>query len=270
MATNLAELYKETAEKFGDKPAYATRNKQKEFESVSWKEIYEMGLNLATGLIDLGVEAREHVGLLADNRLEWMIADYGVQICGAADVPRGTDVTDQDIQYILPHSDAKVVFVEHEAMLNKLKANMDKLPNIKHIIMMDKETKVPADVLHMYDLMEKGKQLRASGDRHAEERMAGIKPDDLFTLIYTSGTTGAPKGVMLMHSNMLFQLNNMPIDISPDDRILSILPVWHIFERVFEMIAISKGCCTYYTNVRNLGDDMKIVKPTFIEIFMIS
>ena len=264
MATNLAELYKETAEKFGDKPAYATRNKQKEFESVSWKEIYEMGLNLATGLIDLGVEAREHVGLLADNRLEWMIADYGVQICGAADVPRGTDVTDQDIQYILPHSDAKVVFVEHEAMLNKLKANMDKLPNIKHIIMMDKETKVPADVLHMYDLMEKGKQLRASGDRHAEERMAGIKPDDLFTLIYTSGTTGAPKGVMLMHSNMLFQLNNMPIDISPDDRILSILPVWHIFERVFEMIAISKGCCTYYTNVRNLGDDMKIVKPTFM------
>lgn len=264
MATNLAELYKETADKFGDKPAFATRNKQKEFESVSWKELYEMGANLATGLIDLGVQAREHVGLLADNRFEWILADYAVQLSGAADVPRGTDVTDQDIQYILPHSDAKVVFVEHQAMLDNLKRNLDKLPNVKTIIMMDKETKVPSDVLHLYDLMEKGKQLRAAGDKRVEERVAGIKPDDLFTLIYTSGTTGAPKGVMLMHSNMLFQLNNMPIDISPDDRILSILPVWHIFERVFEMIAVSKGCCTYYTNVRNLGDDMKIVKPTFM------
>ncbi len=264
MATNLAELYKETAEKFGSKSAFASRNKQKEFEAINWKDLYDMGVNLATGLIDLGVEAREHVGLLADNRLEWIVADYGVQLAGAADVPRGTDVTDQDIQYILPHSDAKVVFVEHQAMLDALKRNLAKLPNVKHIIMMDRETKVPSDVLHLYDLMEKGKQLRAAGDRRVEERTAGIKPDDLFTLIYTSGTTGAPKGVMLTHTNMLFQLNNMPIEISPEDRILSILPVWHIFERVFEMIAVSQGACTYYTNIRNLGDDLKIVKPTFM------
>ena len=78
MATNLAELYKETAERLGDKPAFATRGKSKEFEAVKYKDLYEMGLNLATGLIDLGVKARDHVGLLADNRLEWIIADYGV------------------------------------------------------------------------------------------------------------------------------------------------------------------------------------------------
>jgi len=264
VATNLAELYKETAERLGDKPAFATRGKSKEFEAVKYKDLYEMGLNLATGLIDLGVKARDHVGLLADNRLEWIIADYGVLIAGAADVPRGTDVTDQDIEYILNHSDSQVVFVEHQAMLDKIQKNMSKLPNVKHIIMMDKDTRVTGNVLHLYDLMEKGKELRAGGDKRAEERMAGIKPDDLFTLIYTSGTTGAPKGVQLMHSNMLFQINNLPIQITPDDRILSILPVWHIFERVFEMIAISFGACTYYTNVRNLGDDMKSVKPSFM------
>ena len=172
--------------------------------------------------------------------------------------------SDQDIEYILNHSDSQVVFVEHQAMLDKIQKNMSKLPNVKHIIMMDKDTRVTGNVLHLYDLMEKGKELRAGGDKRAEERMAGIKPDDLFTLIYTSGTTGAPKGVQLMHSNMLFQINNLPIQITPDDRILSILPVWHIFERVFEMIAISFGACTYYTNVRNLGDDMKSVKPSFM------
>ncbi|MCB1169218.1 MAG: long-chain fatty acid--CoA ligase [Leptospiraceae bacterium] len=257
-------MYKWAAETYGDKPAFATRNKDKVFEAVSFKELYEMGLNLATGLIDLGVQAREHVGLLADNRLEWIVTDYAILIAGAADVPRGTDVTDADVTYILPHSDAKVVFVENKAVLDRVQRNKDKLPNIQTIIMMDKDTPVPDGVLRLYDLLEKGKQLRASGDRRAEERMAQIKPDDLFTMIYTSGTTGAPKGVMLRHSSMVSQVENIPIDITTSDRILSILPVWHVFERVFEMIAIGGGCCTYYTNVRNLREDMGIVKPTFM------
>ena len=257
-------MYKEAAEKYSDKPAFASRNENKVYEPVTFKELYEMGLNLATALIDLGVNAREHVGLLADNRLEWIICDYGILIAGAADVPRGTDVTDGDIQYILNHSDAKVVFVEHESMLKKIEANRDKLPNIKQIIMMDKDTKVSDDVLHLYDLLDKGKKLRESGDKKAEERIAQIKPDDLFTLIYTSGTTGAPKGVMLMHSNMISQVRTMPVDVTDKDRILSILPVWHVFERVFEMIAIGKGTCTHYTNIRTISEDMKIVCPTFM------
>ncbi len=258
-AQNLAEMYKESAEKFGDKPAFATRNSNKVFETTSFKELYELGVNLATGLIDIGVNAREHVGLLADNRLEWIIADYGIQLCGAADVPRGTDVTDGDIQYILPHADCEVVFVEHKAMLDK-----PELKNIKTIIMMDKDTEVSGGVLKMYDLIEKGKQLRAGGDKRVEERVAQIKPDDLFTIIYTSGTTGAPKGVMLMQSNMISQVHNIPIMIGTDDRFLSILPVWHIFERVFEMATIGMGSCTYYTNIRNIKEDMGIVKPTFM------
>lgn len=261
---NLAELYKETAELYGDAPAFATRNAKKVFEPVSFKELYERGVNLATGLIDLGVQAREHVALLADNRIEWIMADYGILLTGAADVPRGTDVTDGDIQYILPHSDAKVVFVEHMDMLRKLQANLPKLPNIKHIIMMDKATQVEGGVLHMYDLIEKGKQLRAGGDRRVEERVAQIKPEDLFTLIYTSGTTGAPKGVMLMHKNMISQVHNIPIEIESADRVLSILPVWHVFERVFEMVTIGTGCCQYYTSIRTIKEDMAIVKPTFM------
>jgi long-chain acyl-CoA synthetase len=206
------------------------------------------------------------VALLADNRLEWIIADYGVLLTGAADVPRGTDVTDSDITYILPHSDAKVCFVENKAVLEKIEKNQSQLPNLKTIIMMDRETPVSGGVLSMYDLIEKGKKLREQGDRRAEERMAQIKEDDLFTLIYTSGTTGAPKGVMLTHANMVSQVLNMPSDINltPSDRIVSILPVWHVFERVFEMLAISRGVCTYYTNIRNIRDDMAIVRPTFM------
>ncbi|HMW58334.1 MAG TPA: long-chain fatty acid--CoA ligase [Leptospiraceae bacterium] len=258
-------MYREAAQLFGNLPAFGTRQKDKTWKQISYAELYETGVNLATALIDLGVQQREHVALLADNRVEWIIADYGCQLAGAADVPRGTDVTDADIQYILPHSDAKVCFVEHKEMLSKVQKNLDKCPNIKTLIVMDQgATASGGNVLSMYDLIAKGKELRAKGDKRVEERIESTKPDDLFTLIYTSGTTGAPKGVMLMHSNMISQTQNIPIPITTADRILSILPVWHIFERVFEMMAVSQGACTYYTNIRNIGDDMKNVKPTFM------
>ncbi len=263
-AQNLAELYRESAEKFGDLPAFLTRDKNKVYQPLSFKELYEKGCGLATALIDLGVEAREHVALLADNRQEWILADCGILSTGAADVPRGTDVTDQDINHIIPHSGAKVVFVEHKAMLDKILKLKSSLPNIKHIIMMDPESRPGGDVLHMSDLIEQGLKKRAGGDRRVEERVAQIKPDDLFTLIYTSGTTGTPKGVMLMHKSMVSQVRNIPIDVNPSDRIISILPVWHIFERVFEMLAVGRGAPTYYTNIRTMREDLAIVKPTFM------
>ncbi|HMY45430.1 MAG TPA: AMP-binding protein, partial [Leptospiraceae bacterium] len=206
---HIPDMYARAARLFAQRPAFATRVKgTTDWQSITFQELYETGLDLATALIDLGVKARDHVALLADNRLEWIIADYGIQLCGAADVPRGTDVTDMDIQYILPHSEAKVVFVEHLEMLKKLDKNKRKLSKIKHIILMEKSAKAPKNVLSMYDLIDKGRAMRARGNKKAEERIAGIKPDDLFTLIYTSGTTGAPKGVMLTHANICSQFKH--------------------------------------------------------------
>ncbi len=262
---NIAEMFGWAAKKFADRPAFATRVKgTPNWDTVNYKNLYETGVNLATALIKLGVKSRDHVGLLADNRFEWILTDCAIQLCGAADVPRGTDVTDADIQYIIPHSGAKVVFVEHLEMLKKLQKNKKKLSKVKHIILMDKNAKAPAKVLHLYDLVEQGRKLREKGDRNVEKRVSQIKPDDLVTLIYTSGTTGTPKGVMLSHNNLISQLVEEIIPIDDTDRILSILPVWHIFERAFEMLAVSRGACTHYTNVRGLGEDIKLVKPTFM------
>ncbi|TGL69395.1 AMP-dependent synthetase/ligase [Leptospira kmetyi] len=265
-AKNLAELYYDTAQKYGDKPAFGTRNKNKEFVTVTFREVYESGVALATGLIaDLDLKAREHVAVLSENRKEWIIANYGILLSGAADVPRGTDVTDGDIRYILPHSDAKIVFVENEVILKKVRNNLSHLPNVTHIVLMDEEARITDDnIIRMADLIARGKELRASGNRNVEERVAAIRPDDLFTIIYTSGTTGEPKGVMLTHANMISQLRNIPIEIGPKDRFLSILPVWHSFERVFQMGTIATGAGQYYTNIRNIKEDLLIVKPTFM------
>lgn len=110
MANNLAEVYKESAEKFGPRPAFWYKNAQKDYQALTYKQLYEDGIALAEALIDLGVKAREHVGVLADNRVEWIIADCAVLTAGAANVPRGSDITDSEIVYILNHSEAKVFF----------------------------------------------------------------------------------------------------------------------------------------------------------------
>ncbi len=237
-------MYREVAEKYPNNQAFATRDKQKKYNFVTFHEFYEKGLNLATGLIDLGVKPREHVVLLSDNRLEWILADCGIILTGAADVPRGTDVTDADINYIVPHSDSRIVFVENRTMLEKVQQNRSHLKNVKHLILMDPGESAEGDVIHMNDLIERGRTLREGGDRRVEASIEQIQPDDILTLIYTSGTTGVPKGVMLSHANMISQVRFCPVELSGSDRILSILPVWHVFERMFEMLAISRGVCS--------------------------
>jgi long-chain acyl-CoA synthetase len=264
LAPNLAELYKRAANRYESLPAFATRRSELDWEPVSFRELYEKGLDLATGLIEIGVAAREHVGLFGDNRFEWILADYGVQLCGAADVPRGGDLTDDEMVYIVNHANIKVAFVETDKLQKKILRLRDQMPVLERIILLDPNAAADDGIDRLQDIIETGKKLREKDDLRAENRMADIKPDDLFTLIYTSGTTGKPKGVMLTHANMVSQMKVIPIRLDCTDRVLSILPVWHIFERVFEMYTISCGVCTYYTNIRTLAGDLKDVEPTFM------
>lgn len=258
----IPRLYGHIYETYRDRPAFGTRQKDKSFKTHSYGELYEQGLALATALIDLGIERGQALGVIADNRYEWILTDYGIQLSGCASVPRGTDVTDGDITYILPHSDSVAVFVEDLKTLEKVKANESRLKNIKHYILMHPNETPPAGVYWIYDLVKKGEQLLKEGDTRAKERIQAIGPDDIFTIIYTSGTTGQPKGVKLVQSNMVSQIRNIPIELYPTDRALSILTVWHIFERMIEIACMAKGVCTYYTSVQTIRDDMITVKPT--------
>jgi long-chain acyl-CoA synthetase len=261
---NLAALYRSAAERFGDLPAFASKNKAGQYEFLSYRRLYEDGLALATALIDLGLREREHVGLLADNRKEWILCDYGVLLAACADVPRGTDVTEAEVAYILTHADVRFVFLENAGMLAKFEKVRPSVGGVEKVILMDPKAEAPLGVFKLEDLVAKGAKLREAGDRRAEERMAAVRPEDLFTIIYTSGTTGTPKGVQLTHANMASQVRNLPFHLDPGDRTLSILPVWHSYERVFEMVSISMGACTHYTSLRSIGDDLKTVRPTLM------
>jgi long-chain acyl-CoA synthetase len=263
---HLASLFREAGDRWGERPAFATRQSDGSFCSISYRAWRDRALALAEALIDLGVGARDHVAILSDNRFEWILADAAILFCGAADVPRAADITSREITYILDHADVGVVFVENAAVLSKISPLLPELPGIRHLVVMDPDfmARDEAMILRLADLEERGARLRSEGSRHAEQRIEGGQPDDLFTIIYTSGTTGTPKGVQLTHAAMASQVRNLPFDLRPDDRSLSILPVWHSFERVFEVISIAAGLETCYTTLRNLGEDLKTVRPTIM------
>ena len=263
-AANIADLYRLAAVVYGDFPAQAHRGKSADFQTRSYRELYDTACALGTAFIWLGLQARQHVAIVSDNRPEWMLCDAAVLLCGAADVPRAADTTEQEISFIVAHSDAVLLIAENKTVLQRVLAVRGALPKVKHIVLLEGEPPEGSAVHKLTDLLERGRHLRATGDRVIEERLADIKGEDLFTIIYTSGTTGEPKGVMLSHDNMLSQARLLPFDLTPGDRILSILPVWHSYERVFEMVTVSHGSCTYYTSLRAVGEDLRKVRPTWM------
>jgi len=264
IAPTLTEVYAGTAQRFGHLPAFARKDASGKFVPITFRDLYEKGLDLATALVHAGVQAREHVGIISDNRLEWIMCDYGILLAGAADVPRGTDITDAELVYILTHADVRTVFVENLTTLEKLQRCHHRLKKVETIILMSSGGEPPRGVLRLEDLLTEGGRRRAEGDHSALERAGAVRPDDLFTIIYTSGTTGTPKGVQLTHANMCSQIANLPFDIEPGDRTLSILPIWHSYERIFEMVAIAMGACTHYTSLRAISEDLKVVRPTLM------
>jgi long-chain acyl-CoA synthetase len=195
-----------------------------------------------------------------------MIADMGILLAGGITVPRGSDSNEKEIDFILGHSESSFVLIEHLRLYKKI-ANILSSTKIPTIVL---DSAFPKDIIeknNFYSIHTILGESVSEGDLSVLQKIKQeTKPSDIFTIIYTSGTTGNPKGVMLSHSNMMYQLEVVPnvIDINSNDRILSILPVWHIFERFMLYCAIDGGACYYYTNIKDLMEDFIRVKPTLM------
>ncbi len=267
MDATVARVFQESARVFHDRPAFKEK-RDESYHPISYGELFTRVKEVGTGLRSLGIEPGDKVGLISDNRMEWIICDLACVCLGAADVPRGSDSTDREIDYILSHSDAVASFVENEAQLNKVLAIRTHLPTLRFLIVMDPSWSGPAveGVHRLSDVAARGQRLIEEGDQGFEQAMGKIKETDLATIIYTSGTTGEPKGVMLSHRNLMHNIEVLPgwIGITENDRFLSILPPWHIFERMLEYVAIAAGASTAYTGIRTFAADMALERPTII------
>ncbi len=257
---NVAQMFVLSKRRFGNRGAFAVR-RAGAYNVFTYDQLFKEASEIAAGLISLGISAGDRVGLFADNRYEWIQMSMGITLAGAADVPRGTDVTVEELQFIVEHSQMKLAGVENRSTLEKLHRTSVDLNRLSAIITLEESGEKSGSLEGLKSL---GRDYLALNPSCIMDRVAMIGPANLYSLIYTSGTTGLPKGVMLSHGNLVSQVKRMPFQIKPSERILSILPVWHIFERTFELMSIYSGTCTYYSSIRTLKEDLKLVRPTFM------
>jgi long-chain acyl-CoA synthetase len=267
MADTVSGMFQQSVRAHAERPAFRHRVGE-EFASITYAELGERVEALATALLDLGVAPGQTVGLIADNRPEWILCDLACISIGAPDVPRGSDSTAREIEYILGHAAVCGAFVEDGRRLERVAPLRERLPGLRFLVVMDPAWPGPAapGVHRLADLLERGRALRAGGDRRLEAARAAIVPDDTATIIYTSGTTGEPKGVVLAHRNLMQNVSVLPghLQITRDDLFITLLPPWHIFERMVEYVVLAAGGCQSYSSIRTLGADMVRERPTFM------
>ena len=252
------KMLKATSEQFPEVVGQMKRIKNGQFEPVLYREEYQYGLDFGAALLSIGVQRGDPIGLISDNRAEWLYVDFGIMNIGAVDVPRGCDATPIDLEKILSITEAKYVVAENNSQVTKILSLKDKLPVLKILISIESDIKpetfenaknAGVEVLLYADLMKAGQKWRIENKGKIEEEVEKGKGDDLATIIFTSGTTGTPKGVMLTHHNFLAQLDEIPerIFLNPGDKALSVLPVWHVFEREVEYVIIIQGATLCYS-----------------------
>lgn len=276
MQDTVSQRLLRVVETHGDAVAVLSKDEGGSFQPTSFQALLSEVAAVAAGLAANGVARGDHVGLICDTRKEWLLVDQALLGLGAVDVPRGSDSTADEIAYILDHADCKTTCVENAAQLAKLAGIKERLPQLACAIVLDAaeldsagRAAAKAQGLQVLTLDE---VVRAGGEADKAESVfraeaAQGKPDDLATIIYTSGTTGEPKGVMLTHRNFVYQIDAIPdsVAIGPDDLLLSVLPVWHSYERIIEYAALFSGAGIAYSKpIREVMlADLAAANPTF-------
>jgi len=260
--------------RYPDSAALMSKARNGEWTTLSFKEFASRFERFGAGLLDFGVKRGDHIGVISDNRAEWMIANQGILGIGAVDVPRGSDTMPEEARYILQHADCALTIVENTEQLRKILSKKQELPLLASIIVFDEdfrpqafpESVCGARVVSFEEIMTRGEKILSSDPQAFTREMGKGGPADLATIIYTSGTTGEPKGVMLTHGNFLHNLRTIPrvIHVGPRDIFLSVLPVWHSLERIIDNFALSQGTALAYSKPvgKIMLADMAAVRPT--------
>ena len=254
LGKTIPQMLRKSVEESPDTTLQAFKNEIGSYEYQSYKLVYRHILNLACALKDFGIKRGDLVGLISDNRREWFITDLALLCLGAADVPRGCDSMGTEIRFILSFTSCKVCFFENERQLIKVLDMIDEVPELKDAILFDSPSDLTMEraallgirVHKFIEFEDNGKKSTDTQRAEIEAEIDKTEGSDLATIIFTSGTTGTPKGVMLSHDNFMAQcevIQDVLNTAKEGDMWLSILPVWHIMERVYTyfIIALKSG-----------------------------
>ncbi len=265
LAPNVAALFLDRVERTPDHEAYRYP-RDGGWESVTWRETGTRVRRLAAGLLSLGIEREQRVGIASSTRYEWILADLAVMCAGAATTTVYPSTNAEDTAYILSDSECRVVFTEDDEQIAKVKEHKAELPHLLRVVTFDGTTD-DSWVIDLEQLGELGDAYLAEHPDVIDEVAASIEPEQLATLIYTSGTTGRPKGVRLQHRSWVYEgaaIDVMDI-LHEDDLQFLWLPMAHSFGKVLLSTQLACGFATAIDGrVEKIVDNLGVVKPTFM------
>ncbi|MEN9968877.1 MAG: hypothetical protein RIR94_1061 [Bacteroidota bacterium] len=224
---------------------------------LSTADFLDATMNVSRGLISLGVQAGDRVAVASSNRFEWNVLDIAVQQVGAILVPLYPNISEADYRFILNDAGVEICVVSNQELVDKISAVRKDVPSLKHLFSFDQLPNCP----HWSEIEAAKGQTEIET---VEQRMREVKTADLATIIYTSGTTGNPKGVMLSHANILSTVAACiePIPADKNSKVLSFLPVCHIYERMLHYLYMYIGCSIHFAeSMDTIGDNIREVKP---------
>ncbi|MEU4197931.1 long-chain fatty acid--CoA ligase [Kribbella sp. NPDC026611] len=237
-----------------------------QWTSVTWRETDELVRRRAAGLIALGLEPEQRVGIAANTRIEWIECYLAAVLAAAATTTIYPSTISDDVAYIVADADVQVVFAEDAGQVDKLRSAS---ASVRKVVLID-GSPAPDDgdwVISLGELDTLGDSYLKEHPSAVDERVARISPDDLCTLIYTSGTTGRPKGVRLPHSVWTYEgaaVEGMRV-LSPDDLQFLWLPLSHVFGQVLLAVQFQIGFATAVDGrIDKIVDNAAVVQPTFM------
>src|SRR3954470_9627440 len=259
-AKTIADLLPKAAELYGDRPAQKHKV-DGEWRDVSYNEVWAAAREIGLGLIDLGIKPGDRVCLLANTRVEWTWADFGITMTGAVVVPIYPTNSPEECEWVIGNSDAVAIVCEDGGQLEKVFQVRDRLPSLRHVITMTDGAATTLD-----ELRERGRSRDAA---ELEQRYEAIGPDDPYTFIYTSGTTGPPKGCVLTHGNyrsILDSTNERELFRGEDDLVYLFLPLAHAFALLIQLGGFDTGAPIAYFggDTRRIVDEIAETKPTYL------
>lgn len=249
------DLLDRCLQEFPAKDALGGKNGQ-DWYVYTTEEYVEKSHEFALGLLALGLRKGDKVATVTTNRPEWNFVDMGLAMTGMIHVPIYPTIGEEEYAYILDHAEIKLLLVGDRKLNEKLSPIIDKLPAITHVFSFE-----PIDSVACYeDILKLGRENRQQFIEQLEQIKREITPDEVATIIYTSGTTGVPKGVMLSHENLVsnFLAHSKMHDLGKEHRVISFLPLCHVYERSVNYHFQYKGMTIYY--VGNLGQIVSAIK----------
>jgi long-chain acyl-CoA synthetase len=270
---NLAEVLPHHAQEQGSRVAVRFK-REGSYQDLTWADYRDGVRDCAAALVGAGIQGGDRVGLLGENRVEWLVADLAILTAAAVTVSPHASLSARQIEFQMRDADVRWLFVSSAAQLAKVRQVRRELPALEGVVVFDA---APAsDAIHWDEFLARGRRALTRIEPELAKRSRELRPDDLATIMYTSGTTGDPKGVMLTHGNLLSNVESCLQAEPPaaDDVMLSWLPLSHIYARTVDhyerlvagqLMCLAESADTVIANIAEIQPTHISCVPRFYE-----